>query len=113
MLTLAGSHPVVLQEVGYPTSSVLSSSEADQASFITNVFQVWQTHLQQMPFLNYFLLHDLTSTFCASLAQYYGDPNDAAFEAYVCSLGLRHTDGTPKMGWGSLVSAAASQAFPH
>jgi hypothetical protein len=113
MLTLAGSHPVVLQEVGYPTSSVLSSSEADQATFVTNVFQAWQTRSQQIPFLSYFDLHDFTSDFCASLAQYYNNPNDSAFEAYLCSLGLRHSDGTPKTAWGSLTTAAAAQGFPH
>jgi hypothetical protein len=113
MLTLAGGRAVVLQEVGYPTSSVLSSSEADQAAFVKNVFQVWQARSQQIPFLSYFALHDFTSDFCASLAQYYGDPNNSAFEAYLCSLGLRHSDGTPKPSWGTLVSAAAAQGFPH
>ena len=113
MLTLAGSRPVVLQEIGYPTSPALSSSEADQAAFINNFFQAWQAHFQQMPFVSYFLLHDFTTDFCASLVQYYNSPNNAAFEAYLCSLGLRHTDGTPKTGWGTIVSAASAQGFPH
>jgi hypothetical protein len=113
MRMLAGSHPVVLQEAGYPSASLISSSESNQAAFVSNVFQAWQAGAQQMPYINYFLLHDFTSNVCSSLAQYYGDPNDPAFEAYLCSLGLRHTDGTPKAGWQSLVSTAAADGFPH
>ena len=113
MLTLAGGRAVVLQEVGYPTSSVLSSSEADQAAFVSNVFQAWQARSQQIPFLSYFALHDFSADFCALLEQYYNDPSDSAFEAYLCSLGLRHSDGTPKPSWGTLVGAAAAQGFPH
>jgi hypothetical protein len=66
-----------------------------------------------MPFLNYFALHDFTPTFCSSLAQYYGDPNDPAFAAYLCTLGLRHDDGTVKPAWQTLVDSAAAQGFPH
>lgn len=113
MLALAGTRQVLLQEVGYPTSSIISSSEGDQAAFVTNVFQTWETHMQQMPFLNYFLLHDLASNTCSSIAQYYNDPNDPTFQAYLCSLGLRNTDDTPKLGWESLVSVASSEGFPH
>jgi hypothetical protein len=113
MRSMAGNHPVVLQEVGYPTSTVISSSESDQATYVSNVFQAWQSGSQQMPFLNYFALHDLTPTFCSSLAQYYGDPTDPAFQAYLCSLGLHHDDGTVKPAWQILVNSAAAQGFPH
>jgi hypothetical protein len=113
MHTLAGSRPVVLQEVGYPTSSTISSSEADQATFVTNVFKAWQTAGQQTPFLNYFLLHDLTPSTCSTLGQFYGGPNDPAFEAYLCTLGLRTSTDAPKAAWQTLVNSAAAQGFPH
>jgi len=113
MLALAGNRPVILQEVGYPTSSVLSSSEADQSAYVTNVFQAWRSGSQQIPFLNYFALHDFTPSFCSTLAQFYGDPNDPAFAAYLCSLGLRYDDGTPKAAWQNLVNTAGAQGFPH
>jgi|SRR5882762_1277503 len=113
MRTLAGNRPVVLQEVGYPSSNTISSSESAQATFVSNVFQSWQAGSTQMPFLNYFALHDFTPAFCTSLAQYYGDPNDPAFAAYLCSLGLYHDDGTVKPSWQTLVESAAGQGFPH
>jgi len=113
MRTMAGNRPVVLQEVGYPTSTVISSSESDQATYVSNVFQAWQSSSGQMPFLNYFSLHDFTPTFCSSLARYYGDPNDPAFAAYLCTLGLHHDDGTVKPAWQTLVNSAAAQGFPH
>jgi hypothetical protein len=110
MRTLAGTRPIVLQEVGYPTSSILSSSDSEH---VTNVFEAWQSNSDQIPFLNYFALHDFTPSFCSSLAQYYGDPNDPAFAAYLCTLGLRNDDGTPKAAWQTLIDRAAAQGFPH
>ena len=113
MRSLAGNRPVVLQEVGYPSSTALSSSETIQSTYVSNVFQAWQTGSTQMPFLNYFALHDFTPAFCSTLAQYYGDSNDAAFHAYLCSLGLHLDDGTAKAAWQTLVNAATTQGFPH
>jgi len=113
MRSLAGSRPVVLQEVGYPSSTLLSSSETDEATYVSNVFQAWQSGSTQMPFLNYFALHDFTPTFCSTLAQFYGDPNDAAFQAYLCTLGLHHDDGTVKPAWQTLLNSASAQGFPH
>lgn len=113
MMSLAGNRPVVLQEVGYASSPLLGSSESDQAAFVGNVFQAWRAAGKRMPFLSYFLLHDFTPEVCSALANYYGDPNDPNFQAYLCTLGLRHTDGTPKAGWQTFVTTAAGDGFPH
>ena len=102
MIMLANGLPVVLQEVGYPSAALLNSSEADQAQFVTNVFVAWKSAGDQIPFLDFFLLHDLTDDFCSTLESYYGIkfPN---FHAYLCTLGLRHVDGTPKQAWQAFV----------
>jgi len=113
MLTLAGTKDVVLQEVGYPSSTALSSSEANQAAFITEFFQAWQNSGQRIPFLSFFLLHDLTPTMCAQLNSYFQLPPDPALQAYLCSLGLRHDDDTPKPAWSAFVSSAAAHGFPQ
>lgn len=113
MLTLAGTKQVVLQEVGYPSSSVISSSEANQAAFVTQSFQAWQDSGQRIAFLSFFTLHDLTPTICAQMNAYYQTPPDPAFQAYVCSLGLRHEDDTLKPAWSAFVSAAAAHGFPQ
>lgn len=113
MLALAGTKEVVLQEVGYPSSTVISSSEANQAAFVNEFFQAWQNTGQRIPFLSFFLLHDFTPSFCAALNAYYQSPPDPAFQAYLCSLGLRHDDGTEKPAWSAFVSGAAAHGFPH
>jgi hypothetical protein len=113
MLTLASTKDVVLQEVGYPTSTLISSSEANQADFVNQFFQAWQNAGQRIRFLSFFLLHDFTPTFCAELNAYYQSPPDPAFQAYLCSLGLRHEDGTEKPAWSAFVSGAAAHGFPH
>jgi hypothetical protein len=113
MLTLAGTKDVVLQEVGYPSSTVISSSEANQAAFVTQFFQAWQNSGQRIPFLSFYLLHDLTPTTCAQLNSYYQVSPDPAFQAYLCTLGLRHDDDTLKPAWSAFVSAAAAQGFPQ
>lgn len=105
MLTLAGGKPVVLQEVGFPSDPLNASSEAIEAQFVTNALASWQAAGRRMPFLNYFLQHDLDSDTCDLLLRYYGLP-DPAFKAYLCSLGLRRADGSPKPAWDSFVAGA-------
>jgi len=102
MLNFAGARPLVLQEVGYPASPLNNSSEAMQSAFIESVYAAWGNNAENIPFLNFFMLHDITAQQCATFASYYGLPNSASFGAYLCSLGFRKTDGTPKEAWTTL-----------
>ena len=111
MVDLAGGKPIVLQEVGYPTAERLGSSEAEQAGFVGHVFGAWQAAGDAIPFLNYFLLHDLTDSMCDDLLVYYGLPNED-FKAFLCSLGLRRADGAAKQGWEAFRDAARAAGFP-
>jgi hypothetical protein len=109
MVSMAQGRQVVLQEVGYPTSSQLGSSEQNQAAFITSFLKGWQAvGGGSMPFLNVYQLHDLAPDVCNQLAVSYGRGNDAGFKAYLCTLGLRRADGSAKAGWQSLVDGARS-----
>lgn len=108
MVAMAAGRPVVLQEVGYPTSTQLASSEAAQAEFVRQVFAGWKAVGGSIPFLNFFLLHDYPQRTCDEFSRYYGMPNDGNLKAYLCSLGLRRTNGTPKPGWEVLVKEAAA-----
>jgi hypothetical protein len=111
MVTLAGGRAVILQEVGYPTAERLSSSEQAQAQFVSSVFQAWQEAGDRIPFLNFFLLHDLTPEVCGGMMDYY-HLHDADFEAFLCSLGLRTADGEAKLGWNALVKGAQDTGLP-
>ncbi len=105
MIEIADGLPVVLQEVGYPSAALLDSSEAEQAQFIHSVFAAWRNAGDAIPFLDFFLLHDLTEQICSDLESYYGlsHPN---FHAYLCTLGLRQADGTPKLAWEAFAEEA-------
>lgn len=113
MVALASGRPVILQEVGYASSPVLSSSEADQAQFVSNVFDAWQTQGATIAFLNYFLLHDFTDEVVNYLFEYYGLPPDPGFFAFLRTLGLRQVDGTAKPAWQALVDGAARTHLPE
>ncbi len=113
MVALAAGKPVILQEVGYPSSATLKSSEEKQARFIANVFTAWKALNGHIPFLSFFLLHDFTPKMCDDLAKYYGMSGQATnLKAYLCSLGLRRANGAPKPAWQSLVDSAAATGFP-
>ncbi len=113
MVSMASGKPVVVQELGYPAdSTLLGSSEDEQAAFVSNAFARWQgIGGTKMPFVNFFLMHDFSPSMCDQFARYYGDPDDAAFKAYLCSIGLRRNDGTAKKGWNAFVQGAANTGF--
>ncbi len=102
MVEFAAGLPVILQEVGYPSAELLGSSEAEQVEFVQNVFAAWKSAGSAIPFLNYFLLHDFSEALCDGFEAYYGVKFDR-FHAFLCSLGLRQADGTPKLAWDTFV----------
>jgi hypothetical protein len=106
MLTIASGRPLVLQEVGYPSATRLSSSEGAQGEFATQVLAAWHAAGAQIPLLNWFALGDLTTEVCDTFTHYYALPGDANFSAYLCSLGLRRVDGVPKVSWQAFLTAA-------
>lgn len=112
MLQFAGSRPLLLQEVGYPASPDNLSSEAQQAQFVSNVFAAWRAADGRIPFLNFFLLHDFPQQTCDAFGTYYGLPNVPTFKAFLCSLGLRQVDGTPRQAWSTLVTEAQREPKP-
>jgi hypothetical protein len=109
MLSFTRGRPLVLQEVGYPSARRLNSSPTKQARFVRAVYRAWAQAGSRIPFLNFFLLHDLTRPTCEQLGRYYG-LSDENFLAYLCSLGLRRADGSPKPAWTAFVDGAARVA---
>ncbi len=98
--------PLILQEVGYPTSTRLGSSEEKQAEFVSNVYTAWKAKSSQILFLNFFLMHDFAPTTCDDFTAYYGLPDNKSFHEFLCTLGLRKADGTPKLAWKAFVDGA-------
>jgi len=109
MVPLGIGKPIILQEVGYPTSALLASSEQEQSEFVRNVFTAWQNVGDRIPLLNFFALHDFSQDLCDSLLVYYGAPPTAVnFKEFLCTLGLRRVDGTPKLSWQAFVNGAVT-----
>jgi hypothetical protein len=108
MVARAGGRPVVVQEIGYPSSTALGSSDAEQAAFFGNAFAAWAAAGDAIPFFGVFALHDFPTTTCDELATYYGLPGDPAFKAFLCSLGLLRVDGTAKDAWQAAKDGAAA-----
>jgi hypothetical protein len=108
IVRMAGGKPVVLQEVGYPSSPALNSSPELQAEFVRQVFGAWSAAGPAIPFLNYVMEHDLNRDYCATRPAYYGLPDRSGhFAAYFCTLGLLTVDGAEKAGWNPFLHGAA------
>lgn len=108
MIAIAGGKPVVLQELGYPASTLNRSSEAQQAAFFTDAIAQWRARgSAAMPFVSLFLLHDFTPQQCTDFGVYYNLPNQAQFIGFLCSLGLRKVDGSPRPSWDAVRTATA------
>lgn len=67
------------------------------------MLDAWRRAGVRIPFLNWFALHDFTTAMCQQFGTYYGLPGDANFKAYLCSLGLRRVDGSPKLAWQAMM----------
>ncbi|MEO8396168.1 MAG: hypothetical protein ABI700_24450, partial [Chloroflexota bacterium] len=106
IVEMAHGLPVLLQEVGYPSADLLHSSEDEQVEFVKSVFAAWKSAGDAIPYLNYFLLHDFNEDLCTAFEGYYGI-KEPHFHAYLCTLGLRQADGTPKLAWQTFVDEAA------
>ena len=101
MLAAAGRKPILLQEVGCPSSSLNRSSEQKQAALFAKVFDSLEAHPGRFLAVNFFLMSDLPDSLVATFAQYYGLPNVDRFKAFLKSLGMFDSQGTPKASWGT------------
>jgi hypothetical protein len=108
MLAIAGEKPVALVELGWSTAAGLGGSYTDQEAFIRQAFEALGEHRQRIAYLTWFSLHDGTRETCNQAAlSFIPDRPDLAqdetfmrdFVDFLCFIGLRENDGTPKPGW--------------
>jgi hypothetical protein len=111
MIELAGGRPLILQEAGYPSAELTGSTPQMQADFVRHVFEAWAAADDAIPFLNFFLLHDFSEQMCSDFELYYNLP-DERFHAFLCSLGFREADGTPKPSWETFIQEAQQWGTP-
>ena len=95
---LAGK-TILLQECGYPSSAVNNSSPNQQADFISAMFSAWDTHADRIRLVDIAWQYDVSDSQVDQWVNDFGmagDPNEAAFRAYLGSLGLSNFDSTEK-----------------
>lgn len=91
---------ILLQECGYPSSSVNNSSETQQADFISAVFEAWDHNINRIRLIDLAWQYDVSSTTVDQWVIDYrmtGNPNETAFRAYLGTLGLGSYDSTEKV----------------
>jgi len=106
---LPAGKPIVLREAGYPTAAACGSSDAAQAAFVTALLGAWDRHADRIPVVIFRELLDTSPGMASAEAQRTGR-SDAAFLAFLGSLGLRGGSGT-KPGFDALIAGARARGF--
>jgi hypothetical protein len=110
LVAAAGSKPVYLLEVGYPSSELLGSSEAQQAEFVRQVFRSWDAEVASIPYLSFTWMHDIPGDSLEGYLGYYG-LDSAEFAAFLGTLGLRTRNGRDKLAFRALAQEAAARGW--
>lgn len=95
MVLAVNGQKLIITECGYPTATVLGSSEQLQSEFISAVFEAWGLYSNQISHLSFFSLTDYSEDYVNELGGYYG-LREEKFLSYLGSLGIRRADGSPK-----------------
>lgn len=110
MIHEAHGKKVILQELGYP-SGLKGSSPQTQAEFFKTIIPAIDTH-SEILLTGIFALHDFDPKMCKVLTGYYGLGGLFAgtqwvkdFKSFLCTLGLRESDGRAKPAWDAVVEA--------
>ncbi|MEJ2747689.1 MAG: hypothetical protein P8183_07235 [Anaerolineae bacterium] len=108
MTAVSGDTLFMIVENGWATAVSLGSSEEKQADYITATYAALAEHRTEFGRHLWYGMHDGTPERCAEAALSFvpeGFDTAAAgeswhfFEDYLCTLGLKNNDGTPKLGW--------------
>jgi hypothetical protein len=105
------TQPVVVKECGYPTGTQAGGSPAGQEQFVADVFTAWDERAARMPLLTYSRMFDGLRSECESTAASYGLPGNEPFIDFLCTLGLRNYDDTPKPAWDDFSAHMTARGF--
>jgi hypothetical protein len=98
MIAAARGKPILLQEVGYPSSPNNDSSDERQAQFIQAVFDNLRSHRSSLIAANFFLMSDFSDDWVNMFSKYYKSNNDR-FKSYLKTLGMFDDHGRAKPSW--------------
>ena len=110
LASLYPDRPIGILEAGYPSSTTLASSEAQQAEFVRQLFRAWDAQGERIALLNFTWLTDAPPATIEAWTDYYG-LDGPRFAAYLATLGLRHADGEPKPAFEMLADEAHARGW--
>lgn len=89
-----GNQSVFLQEVGYPSSATLKSSEEKQAEFFCNFFSAWDKYIDRISHTSVLRLNDVSPSSAQATGVDYGLASNSNFIEYIRTLGIRTWNDT-------------------
>lgn len=107
---LPPDQPILINQLGCPSSAQNRSSDRRQAEFIDQAFDLWDDYSDRIALIRFTWLHDLSPQAVADFNTFYGTESDA-FTAYLDSLGLRTYDGQDKRAFSRLKANAESRGW--
>jgi len=99
IIAAATGHPIVFQEMGYPSSAKLGSSEDKQGQFLDAVLHVLAANAGRVQAASFNWRGDLPDSVVHDLTSYYKLGNNDNFREFLATLGWFHQDNTPKKIW--------------
>lgn len=105
-----------LEETGYASGKACGGSEQRQAEYVQEVFRAWDRHADRLMCVGFLWMHDLSDAETEGYVQLYGmrgQPGEAAFAAYLQTLGLRSWPGSGrrKPAWDRLAAEASARGW--
>jgi len=114
IIAAAGELPVLFQEVGYPSGDAANPQNGSSAELQRQFFAHFFAAMRQQPqvrFASVLQLADWSDVVCDAFVRYYtGLDSLPALHEYLCSLGLRAADGTPKPAYAEFLNAVRESA---
>jgi hypothetical protein len=111
MENVFGLRELILERVGYPTSSGAGASAAAQSRFYDALlFWLVQGQRKRFPFIAIDALNDLGEEDCDIAVSRVGAPEDS--KSALCSLGLKSSDDSPRPAWDTVMDGLALFASP-
>ncbi len=114
MFNLARGKKIAVVETSWSSSPNLESSEEKQAEYVREIFGILKENREKIEFLMWITLYDSTPEECRKAAEFFVTGVDdaslgnrefmARFSDFMCFLGLRREDGTPKPAWDEWIS---------
>ncbi|MDX2283161.1 MAG: hypothetical protein NW241_03330 [Bacteroidia bacterium] len=105
-----------LEETGYASGKACGGSEQRQAEYVQETFRAWDRYADRLMFVGFLWMHDLSDAETEGYVQLYGmrgQPAEAAFAAYLQTLGLRTWPGSGrrKPAWDRLAAESAARGW--